>query len=103
MNDHVNRNESHQEGGMEAALKNAADNNPLQVGKWVWMHNSEGYATDKFDQGLAHLETRASFEHTNIPPGFRWEEDWTMDKELEKEKVGIKTETLKRNEDWTVC
>ncbi|KFY84702.1 hypothetical protein V500_09074, partial [Pseudogymnoascus sp. VKM F-4518 (FW-2643)] len=97
----ANRNESHQEGGMEAALKSAVDNDPLRMGKWVWMHNSERYATDKFAQALAHLETGASFEHTNIPPGFRWEEGWTMDKELEKEKLGIKTENLKRNGDWS--
>ena len=88
---------------MEAALKSAVDNDPLRMGKWVWMHNSERYATDKFAQALAHLETGAPFEHTNISPGFRWEEGWTMDKELEKEKLGIKTENLKRNGDWSVC
>lgn len=88
---------------MEAALKSAVDNDPLRMGKWVWIHYSARYATDKFAQALAHLETGAPFEHTNIPPGFRWEEGWMMDKELEKEKLGIKTENLKRNGDWSVC
>lgn len=87
---------------MEAALKNAVDNDPMRMGKWVWTHNPERYATDNFAQALAHLETGSPFEHTNIPPGFKWEPGWTMDKELENEKLGIKTENLKRNGDWSI-
>ncbi|KIL86171.1 hypothetical protein FAVG1_10567 [Fusarium avenaceum] len=97
-----NRSQSHQEGGMEAAMKNSIGNDPMRMGKWVWTHNPERYATEKFGQALAHLETGAPFEHTNIPPGFKWESGWTMEKELEKEKLGIETEDLKQNGDWSV-
>jgi hypothetical protein len=39
---------------METAVKNSIDNDPTRMGKWVWTHNPERYATEKFAQALAH-------------------------------------------------
>ncbi|KAL5592842.1 hypothetical protein FOBRF1_013150 [Fusarium oxysporum] len=97
----ANRDESHQ-GGMEVVLENAMENDPFRMGKWVWTHNAESYATEKFSQARAYLEAGTTFEHTNIPPGFQWEPGWTMEGQVEKEKQGIKYGNLKLNGDWSI-
>jgi hypothetical protein len=97
----TNRREMHREGGMDATVKNAAASGPMGMGKWIWLHNAERYATENFAQARAHLETGAPFEHTNLPVGFKWE-PWSIDDELEKEKQGIHTPDIKLNGDWSI-
>jgi hypothetical protein len=58
--------------------------------------------TARFAKAKAHLETGASFEHTNIPPGFKWEAGWAMEKELEADRLGKPLENVKRNGDWGI-
>lgn len=96
-----NRRLSHQEAGMEGVVKSAGKNGPMWLGKWIWTHQPERYATDNFAAARTHLETGAPFEHTNIPKGFKWE-PWSMDEETRKEKEGIHTLDLKSNGDWSI-
>ena len=71
--DFSNRRETHQEDGMKGVIKNGTNHGLLWLGKWVWMHKTEQYVKDKFVQARGHIETSTSFEHTNIPLGFKWE------------------------------
>ncbi|TDZ20003.1 FAD-dependent monooxygenase mdpD [Colletotrichum orbiculare MAFF 240422] len=100
----ANRREMHRAGGMEALLKHpdTAKSGPMGLGKWIWTHNAEFYATERFAEARAHLETGSPFEHTNLPPGFKWQDGWTMQDEVEKEKQGINTPDLKLNGYWGI-
>lgn len=73
----------------------------MGLGKWIWTHNAEEYATKKFAEARAHLDNGAPFAHTNLPEGHKWE-PWSMQEELEKEKQGINTPELKLNGDWGI-
>ncbi|KAF4488556.1 FAD-dependent monooxygenase fsr3 [Colletotrichum fructicola] len=98
---HENRREMHRFGGMEEVMKHAPPGGPMGLGKWIWTHNAEEYATKKFAEARAHLESGAPFEHKNLPEGHKWE-PWSMQEELEKEKQGINTPELKLNGDWGI-
>ncbi|KAI2629589.1 FAD/NAD(P)-binding domain-containing protein [Hypoxylon sp. NC1633] len=75
---------------------------PLPMGKWLWAHNPEKYATKNFAEARAHLETGSPFDNTNLPPGHKWEE-WTMEDEFSKQRAGIITmQQLKQNGDWSL-
>ncbi|KXH68313.1 hypothetical protein CSAL01_01777 [Colletotrichum salicis] len=89
-------------GGFEEMMKSAAKGGPMGLGKWIWTHDPAKYATDKFAEGRSHLENGTPFEHTNLPKGFKWEPNWTMQEEIEKEKQGIHTPDLKMNGDWSI-
>ncbi|KAH6652633.1 hypothetical protein BKA67DRAFT_691983 [Truncatella angustata] len=69
-------------------------------GKWVWIHDAEKYAKLNFHKARAHLETGAEFQNTNLPPGYRYE-PWTIQKEVEREKNGVKSD-LTSNGDWSL-
>ncbi|KXH44086.1 hypothetical protein CSIM01_04390 [Colletotrichum simmondsii] len=98
----ANRREMHREGGFEEVMKSAAKGGPMGLGKWIWTHDPAKYATEKFAEGRSHLENGTPFEHTNLPKGFKWEPNWTMQEEIEKEKRGIHTPDLKMNGDWSI-
>ncbi|OTB08689.1 hypothetical protein M426DRAFT_159593 [Hypoxylon sp. CI-4A] len=75
---------------------------PLRMGKWLWTHNPEKYATENFAKARDHLEKGTPFENTNLPLGHKWS-DWTMEEEFAKQKAGIVTkEELNRNGDWSM-
>ncbi|KAI1493910.1 monooxygenase [Biscogniauxia mediterranea] len=74
----------------------------FRTGKWHWGHNSEKYATENFEKARAHLESGAPFEHTNLPPGHKFEE-WTLEGEMAKEQTGVNLAAdLRLNGDWGV-
>ncbi|KAJ5193526.1 hypothetical protein N7449_009668 [Penicillium cf. viridicatum] len=73
----------------------------LRQGKWMWTHNSEAYAAENFDKARSHLESSTPFQNTNLPVGHQYE-DWTLEEEVEKEKLGIVVPDLKLNGDWSV-
>ncbi|KAK1624454.1 hypothetical protein BDP81DRAFT_464608 [Colletotrichum phormii] len=98
----ANRREMHRKGGFEEVMKSAAKGGPMGLGKWIWTHDPAKYATDKFAEGRSHLENGTPFEHTNLPKGFKWEPNWTMQGEIEIEKQGIHTPDLKMNGDWSI-
>ncbi|KAI0381983.1 FAD/NAD(P)-binding domain-containing protein [Hypomontagnella monticulosa] len=82
--------------------KNGTGIPPLLMGKWLWGHNPEIYATENFAKALDHLEKGTPFENTNLPPGHKWS-DWTVEEELAKQRAGIITlNELKFNGDWTM-
>ncbi|KAI9172821.1 FAD-dependent monooxygenase fsr3 [Paramyrothecium foliicola] len=97
----ANREEAHRKGGMEEAV-NSAETEPMLLGKWVWTHNPESYATARFEEALRHLQTGSHFQHTNIPTGFKWEDGWTMEGEMKKRSRGESVGNLKKNGDWSV-
>ncbi|KAJ5504132.1 hypothetical protein N7463_007006 [Penicillium fimorum] len=96
----ANRREMHCQGGMDEAMRNMTAGGPLGMARWIWTHNPEEYAKEKFADALAHLETKTPLEHTNIPKGFKWE-PWTVEEELKREREGIAPD-LKLNGDWSV-
>ncbi|ETS76329.1 hypothetical protein PFICI_11716 [Pestalotiopsis fici W106-1] len=98
----ANRREAHQDTGMEGAINDAIDNDPLRIGKWVWTHHAEKYVSEKFAEAKAHLMIGAPFQNSNIPEGFVWDSDWSMEKELEAERQRIPMENIKRNGDWGI-
>ncbi|KAI8961357.1 FAD/NAD(P)-binding domain-containing protein [Daldinia sp. FL1419] len=74
----------------------------LLMGKWLWAHNPEKYATENFSKAIAHLRTGSPFENTNLPPGHKWS-NWTVEEEMTKQKAGILTMLeLKSNGDWSI-
>ncbi|KAI1382340.1 FAD/NAD(P)-binding domain-containing protein [Hypoxylon crocopeplum] len=82
------------------AAKSDRTTPPLLMGKWLWAHNPEKYATENFAKARAHLEKGGPFENTNLPPGHKWK-PWTMEGELSKQRAGIMTiQELKQNGDW---
>ncbi|KAI1475009.1 hypothetical protein K445DRAFT_321711 [Daldinia sp. EC12] len=75
---------------------------PLLMGKWLWAHDPEKYASENFRKAYAHLETGSPFENTNLPLGHKWS-DWTVEEELAKQKAGVLTMLeLKSNGDWSI-
>ncbi|ORY66076.1 monooxygenase [Pseudomassariella vexata] len=91
----VNRREIHRD--TSEVVKGGS--RPLHFGKWIWTHNPERYAAEKFEAARAHIDKGAPFENTNLPAGHVFE-DWTMEEELEKEKSGVFMQDLKTNGDW---
>ncbi|GKZ22571.1 hypothetical protein AbraCBS73388_008732 [Aspergillus brasiliensis] len=73
----------------------------MRQGKWIWCHNPERYATENYTQAHASLKSGAPFQNTNLPPGHKFE-DWTLEDEVEKEKMGIAVPDLKQNGDWSI-
>lgn len=53
----------------------------MQVGKWINLHDPEDYVHQNWDKCVDHIEHGASFENTNIPPGYKYE-PWTIDELL---------------------
>ena len=62
----------------------------ITTGKWLWQHDPSAYATENYEAALAHLESGAPFENTNLPPGYTYE-PWTIKEQLAREEQGIMT------------
>ncbi|OHF01552.1 hypothetical protein CORC01_03042 [Colletotrichum orchidophilum] len=72
---------------------------PMLMGKWVWTHNAEKYATERFEEAVIAIETGKPFKNTNIPLGHKVQ-PWTIEEEFEKEKSGVFVEDLRVEGDW---
>ncbi|KAF4867878.1 FAD-dependent monooxygenase [Colletotrichum siamense] len=81
----VNRGELHREGGLEATVQEMDDRQPMSLGKWIWTHNAESYATSKFAEAYSHVKSGSGFTDANLPVGFSWQ-PWSMESELEMER-----------------
>jgi len=86
---------------------NAIEANPdvkdigfFKGGKWVWAHNPETYATEKYDECLSHLQKGTPFVNTNLPPGHMYN-PWTMASENERMAAQLPS-NLKTNGYWGV-
>ncbi|KZL63573.1 fad binding domain protein [Colletotrichum incanum] len=93
----VNRREMHRD--MKTIMSKGKK--AMLQGKWIWAHNHELYAKEKYAAARTAIEAATSFENSNLPPGHKWE-PWTMAEELEKEASGVFFQDLKTNGDWGV-
>ncbi|KAI0873009.1 FAD/NAD(P)-binding domain-containing protein [Hypoxylon argillaceum] len=73
--------------------------NVFHLGRWIWQHEPEDYARERFAAALDHLQTGAPFENTNLPKGHVFE-DWDVETELEKQAAGVPSQ-LMSNGDWS--
>lgn len=53
-------------------------------------HDAEQYVTANYQQALAHINSGAPFQNTNIPPGMQYR-DWTIDSLLDAQRKGEPT------------
>ncbi|KAI0509397.1 hypothetical protein F5B22DRAFT_638046 [Xylaria bambusicola] len=73
--------------------------NVFRLGRWIWQHNPETYAQERFTAALDHLQTGAPFENTNLPKGHVYK-DWDVESELKKQDTGVLPD-LMSNGDWS--
>ncbi|KAK8123853.1 hypothetical protein PG999_003771 [Apiospora kogelbergensis] len=69
--------------------------------KWVWSHDAEAYAYEKFHEAFQHVVTNGEVElhHTNIPRGYK-HKPWTMAEVMEQIKAGKNLTELQEG-DWS--
>lgn len=72
---------------------------PMLLGKWVWTHHAEKYATENFGEACTANRLGKPFKNTNLPVGHEIQ-PWSIEEEEEKEKSGIFNEDLKNTGDW---
>ncbi|KAH8166781.1 hypothetical protein CIB48_g1435 [Xylaria polymorpha] len=83
----------------------AIDKNPALIRsrypRWVWSHDAEAYAYEKFCEALQHVLTDGKVElrNTNYPRGHKYRH-WTMDEVQEQIKAGQNLEDL-QDGDWS--
>lgn len=66
---------------------------------WVFNHDPEAYAYDKYGQAFAHLVAGAEFQNTNAPPGHS-SQPWTIDHLYQEIANGKRMEDL-LDGDWS--
>ncbi|KAJ3526300.1 hypothetical protein NM208_g11261 [Fusarium decemcellulare] len=82
----------------------AIDKNPALIRsrypKWVWSHDPEAYAYEKFAEALHHVlsDGEVPLINTNYPKGHKFRK-WTMKEVQEQIKAGQKLEEL-QDGDW---
>lgn len=67
--------------------------------KWLWGHDPEDYAYEKFGQAFAHLVAGEPFENTNFPPGHHFQ-PWTVEEVQQQMQGGRRVEDL-LDGDWS--
>lgn len=67
--------------------------------KWLWGHDPEEYAFEKYGQGHAHLVASEPFHNTNYPPGHSFE-PWTIEEVYRDIQAGKRVEDL-LDGDWS--
>jgi 2-polyprenyl-6-methoxyphenol hydroxylase-like FAD-dependent oxidoreductase len=67
--------------------------------KWVFSHDPEAYAYEKYSQGVAHLLTGAEFTNTNTPPGHKFV-PWTIEEVYKNIEEGKRVEDM-LDGDWS--
>ena len=63
-----------------------AKKSQVYVGRWILEHDPEQYALDNYEKALAHLQSWAPFQNTNISPGVVFT-PWTIDVSLEAQST----------------
>ncbi|KAK4141035.1 uncharacterized protein C8A04DRAFT_14412 [Dichotomopilus funicola] len=66
---------------------------------WIFKHDPEAYAYEKYGQAFAHLVAGAEFANTNFPPGHKFV-PWTIDEVWRDMEAGKKVEDL-LDGDWS--
>ncbi|KNG44537.1 fad binding domain-containing protein [Stemphylium lycopersici] len=67
--------------------------------KWIFSHDPEAYAYEKYGQAFAHLAGRVEFANSNVPPGHTFV-PWTVDEVAASMRVGRRVEDL-LDGDWS--
>lgn len=67
--------------------------------RWVYQHDPEAYAYEKYGQAFAHLVDGSPFQNTNFPPGHRFV-PWTIDEVMGDIMNGNKVEDF-LDGDWS--
>ncbi|KAI1328257.1 putative monooxygenase [Xylariaceae sp. FL0255] len=71
----------------------------LRYPRWLFGHDPEAYAYEKYGQAFAHLLGGAAFHNTNIPPGYTFV-PWTIDEVHGDMAQGKRLEELLEG-DWS--
>ncbi|KAI3318555.1 putative monooxygenase [Xylariaceae sp. AK1471] len=71
----------------------------LRYPKWVFQHDPEAYAYEKYGQAFAHLVSGLEFKNTNIPPGHNFV-PWTIEEVHDDMTKGRRIEDLLEG-DWS--
>ncbi|KAF1349192.1 hypothetical protein BDV97DRAFT_297389 [Delphinella strobiligena] len=71
----------------------------LRFPKWLFQHDPEAYAYEKYGQAFAHLVSGASYQNTNLPPGHHFK-PWTIEEIHRNARDGLKIGDL-LDGDWT--
>ncbi|GFP60627.1 hypothetical protein ACSS6W_004246 [Trichoderma asperelloides] len=67
--------------------------------KWVFNHDPEKYAYEKYSQAFAHIVAGVPFENTNFPPGHKFV-PWTINEVYKEMENGRRVEDL-LDGDWS--
>jgi 2-polyprenyl-6-methoxyphenol hydroxylase-like FAD-dependent oxidoreductase len=71
----------------------------LRFPKWMFRHDPEAYAYEKYGQAFAHLISGAEFQNTNFPSGHRFV-PWTIEEIHQQIAEGKRVEDL-LDGDWS--
>ena len=72
------------------ALEKDPSSFKMRHGEWSWGHDALKYAGDRYEQAVESVRNGTAFENENLPEGHVYEE-WTIEKEMERERAGEKT------------
>ncbi|KAF1960495.1 hypothetical protein CC80DRAFT_403401, partial [Byssothecium circinans] len=67
--------------------------------KWIFSHDPEAYAYEKYGQAFAHLAAGVEFANSNVPPAHTFV-PWTVDEVAAAMKAGKRVEDL-LDGDWS--
>ena len=69
--------------------------------RWIYQHDPEAYAYEKFDLAFNHIMSggEAEFQNSNFPPGHVFKK-WTIEEVKREIKAGKRMEVL-LDGDWT--
>lgn len=70
----------------------------FKIGRWVWGHDAEVYATENYYACSRAIQEGLEFQNTNLPPGHLYH-DWNMASENQRMMAGVHSD-LKNNGDW---
>lgn len=79
------------------AVKKDASTVGARLGSWVWKHDPEAYAYQKYGEAFNALANGAPLQSTNIPPGSKYH-PWTVAELL---GVSERGERLVLEGDWS--
>lgn len=68
-------------------VKEDPDKVRVRFPKWLFQHDPEAYAYEKYGQAFAHLDSGTKFQSTNTPPGHKFR-PWTIDEAYEDARNG---------------
>nr|UIK22907.1 FAD-dependent monooxygenase [Trichoderma rhododendri] len=71
----------------------------IRFPSWVFRHDPEKYAYEKYGQAFAHLISGSEFENTNFPPGHKFV-PWTIEEVQQDIREGKRVEDL-LDGDWS--